>query len=203
VSAGEPSGQYFERQPSARSRRGSVRLALADVGALHLATDRGVFSADSVDVGTMVLLREAPMPPPGGDLLDLGCGYGPIALVLAARSPAATVWAIDVNDRALELTAENAVSAGLANVRVARPEDVPSSVRFAAIYSNPPIRVGKPALHELLIHWVSRLEPNGSAWLVVHRNLGSDSLARWLGDQQLDVARWKSVRGYRVLEIRR
>jgi 16S rRNA (guanine1207-N2)-methyltransferase len=202
VNAEGPTGQYFEERPGARSRRGSALLVLPDVGPFDLVTDRGVFSADGIDVGTMVLLRRIPPPPEEGNLLDLGCGYGPIALALAARSPATTVWAIDVNERALALMTENARAAGLSNVTVASPDAVPEDLRFAAIYSNPPIRIGKAALHDLLLRWIDRLEPAGSAWLVVQRNLGSDSLARWLVEQGFRVHRRASVRGYRLLEVR-
>jgi len=203
MDVGGPTGQYFEERPRARSRRGSVRLVLPDVGPFDLVTDRGVFSADGIDVGTMVLLRKIPPPPEAGHLLDLGCGYGPMALALASRSPAATVWAVDVNERALALTSENARSAGLSNVTVATPRDVPEAVRFAAIYSNPPIRIGKAELHDLLMRWIDRLEPAGSAWFVVHRNLGSDSLARWFAEQGLHAKRRASTRGYRLLEVLR
>ena len=202
MSAKGSSGQYFERHPEVRSRRGVVRLELPGMGPLQLATDRGVFSYGRVDPGTIVLLRHIPPPPERGHLLDLGCGYGPIALALAVRSPGSTVWGVDVNERAIELTRENAANAGLDNVRATPPEDVDGEVRFAAIYSNPPIHIGKPALHALLMDWLARLEPARSAWLVVHRNLGSDSLARWLGERGLDVARRASVRGYRLLEVR-
>jgi len=142
------------------------------------------------------------MPPSTGDLLDLGCGYGPIAIALAARAPNARVWAVDVNERALALTIANAEAAGLSNVRAVTPEAVPQRVRFAAIYTNPPVRIGKTALHELLSSWMARLEPAGAAWLVVQRHLGSDSLARWLDEHGHTVSRFASERGYRVLEVR-
>ena len=90
---------------------------------LELATDAGVFSPGRLDPGTRLLLEEAPAPPARGDVLDLGCGYGPVACVLAARSPGAAVWAVDVNERALELCARNARTAGLANVRCLPPGD--------------------------------------------------------------------------------
>jgi 16S rRNA (guanine1207-N2)-methyltransferase len=179
-----------------------VRLALPDVGPFDLITDRGVFSAGEVDAGTRILLRSAPAPPAEGDLLDLGCGYGPIAIALAVRSPGAVVWAVDVNERALTLTAENVAAAGLDNVRAVGPDDVPSSIRFNAIYSNPPIRIGKQPLHELLSAWLARLASSGAAWLVVQRNLGSDSLARWLADEGFGVDRIAAERGYRLLEVR-
>jgi 16S rRNA (guanine1207-N2)-methyltransferase len=161
-----------------------------------------VFSRSAIDPGTKLLLLEAPAPPPDGELLDLGCGYGPIALTLAARRPAATVWAVDVNRRALGLVGANAAAAGLANVRPARPDEVPPDLRFAAIWSNPPIRIGKEALHDLLGTWLARLTPDGVAILVVQRHLGADSLAEWLRGQGWDVARLRSRMSYRLLEVR-
>jgi 16S rRNA (guanine1207-N2)-methyltransferase len=192
---------YFSPTPGVQSRPSTVRLDLPDLS-LALRTDRGVFSGGRIDPGTKVLLLEAPAPPPAGDLLDLGCGYGPIALALAARSPGATVWAVDVNERALDLTRTNAEAAGLANVRVATPDAVPADVRFAAIWSNPPVRVGKAALHDLLTTWLARLAPAGHALLVVQKHLGSDSLHRWLQQQGWRVERLASRMAYRVLDVR-
>jgi 16S rRNA (guanine1207-N2)-methyltransferase len=190
------SQHYFSAQPRAPHRPGLVRVILPDVY-LELETDAGVFSASRLDPGTRLLLDEAPPPPEAGDLLDLGCGYGPVACVLAARSPAATVWAVDVNERALELCARNAARAGLANVRCVTPGDGPAHVD--AIWSNPPVRIGKEALHELLRGWLSRL--HGQAHLVVGRNLGADSLARWLSGQGWPATRLAARSGYRLLQI--
>lgn len=193
---------YFDERPEVASDRTVVDVALPDV-AFTLATDRGVFSHGHVDTGTLLLLQRAPSPPPTGHLLDLGCGAGPIALALAKRSPDATVWAIDVNERARRLTAENATRNSVDNVRVAAPDDVPSDVRFAAIWSNPPIRIGKQALHELLRRWLPRLAPGGRAVWVVGKNLGADSLQRWLGEEGYPTRRLASAKGFRVLESRR
>ncbi|MGI8758741.1 MAG: class I SAM-dependent methyltransferase [Acidimicrobiales bacterium] len=191
---------YFDPDPAVASERRQVPLVLPDV-ALELTTDRGVFARPGVDPGTKLLLLEAPAPPAQGDLLDLGCGYGPIAVTLARRAPAATVWAIDSNHRALELTRLNAEAAGAANVRAVSPEAVLGDVRFAAIWSNPPVRIGKEALQALLARWLGRLAPGGRAWLVVHKHLGADSLARWLGAQGWPTTRLCSRMGYRVLEV--
>jgi 16S rRNA (guanine1207-N2)-methyltransferase len=177
-----------------------VRLALPE-RTLELITDSGVFSADRVDPGTELLLMHRPHVPASGDLLDLGCGYGPIAVTLALRAPAATVWAVDVNDRALELCAANARAHDSVNVHAVLPEDVPADVRFAAMWSNPPIRVGKAALHELLLRWLPRLVPGGVAHLVVSKHLGADSLARWLAGQGFTIDRRASRRGYRLLDV--
>jgi 16S rRNA (guanine1207-N2)-methyltransferase len=181
---------------------------------LELETDAGVFSRERLDPGTRLLLDTAGQPPPSGDLLDLGSGYGPIALVMAARSPGARVWAVDVNERALELCARNAARADLQNVRCVTPGDPAIPQQFACIWSNPPIRIGKTALHDLLAGWLARLAPGRSAYLVVGRNLGSDSLHRWLekkGEERGGQGRWvgggatvarvAARSGYRVLQV--
>ncbi len=195
---------YFSARPTARSKPGRVRLELPEADHAHvLRTDAGVFSAGSVDPGTRVLLEDGARPAPEATtLLDLGCGYGPIALALALRAPAATVWAVDVNERALELTVANAEALGVADrVKVGTPDTVPTDVTFDALWSNPPIRVGKAVLHELLTTWLARLAPGGRAHLVVARNLGADSLHRWLAEQGHAVERRSSRRGYRLLDV--
>jgi 16S rRNA (guanine1207-N2)-methyltransferase len=197
-----PAQHYFSASPQAPSQPTALRLDLPDVS-FAMDADRGVFSAQRIDPGTKVLLLEAPPPPPAGHLLDLGCGYGPIALTLASRAPGATVWAVDVNARALALTQANAAAAGLGNVRAVTPDAVPEDVRFAAIWSNPPIRIGKAALHDLLIGWLRRLADDGHALLVVQKHLGADSLHRWLEQQGWRVTRLASRMAYRVLEVRR
>jgi 16S rRNA (guanine1207-N2)-methyltransferase len=195
-----PAGHYFDEQPAVGSDRRDVRLTLPD-GTLTFVTDRGVFSHGAVDAGTKLLLLNVPTPPTRGDLLDLGCGAGPIALTLARRAPAATVWAVDVNERAIGLCRENAERNGLANIRVCLPDDVPADVQFAALWSNPPIRIGKAALHELLHTWLGRLTKDGVAHLVVQRHLGADSLARWLESEGWTVERIASGQGYRILRV--
>ena len=195
-----PKTHYFEARPEVASKPRTVRLHLGNLD-LELEADRGVFGSKAIDLGTTVLLKEAPLPPPAGDILDLGAGYGPIAIALARRAPAATVWAVDVNQRALELARSNAERNSTTNVHVAEPGQVPSGVRFAAIYSNPPVRVGKKPLHDLLQAWLPRLETGASAYLVVQRNLGADSLAAWLSGQGYDVTRLASKKGYRILQV--
>lgn len=204
---------YFSPTPqgAAPLRTLSLTLAGRDV---EVVTAAGVFSADRLDLGTQVLLRYAPDPPDSGDLLDLGCGWGPLALCLAIRAPGARVWAVDVNARARELTGRNAARLGLDNVTVLAPEEVDPALTYAAIWSNPPVRIGKPALHALLLEWLPRIAAGGCAHLVVQRNLGADSLHAWLtgvlcdragaapGEREtLRVRRVGSAKGYRVLEV--
>lgn len=195
---------YFTAQPSGEFVARPLTVTLAG-RSVDLQTAGGVFSPGGVDVGTAVLLSHVPSPPPSGDLLDLGCGWGPIALTLALESPHATVWAVDVNERALELTRVNAAALGLDNVRAVTPDEVPDDVRFMAIWSNPPIRVGKNELHDMLDRWLPRLRESADAWLVVARNLGSDSLQRWMESRfagELSVARAATHKGFRVLRVR-
>ncbi|SMH47514.1 16S rRNA m(2)G 1207 methyltransferase [Rathayibacter oskolensis] len=196
---------YFTSTPDGdlRPRRIPVRLAGRD---LEVTTAGGVFSPGHIDLGTRVLLNAVPEPPAEGDLLDLGCGWGPIALTLALDSPGARIWAVDVNQRALELVRRNCTELGLTNVNAVLPGDVPAGLRFGAIWSNPPIRIGKDGLHELLQHWLPRLDDDADAWLVVQRNLGSDSLQAWLTEAfagRLEVERVSSAKGFRVLRTTR
>ena len=193
---------YFDEDPRVESRLESVDVVLSDI-AFSICTDRGVFSHGHIDSGTKLLLQTAPAPPPTGDLLDLGCGSGAIALALALRSPGSTIWATDVNSRARELTALNAERNGLVNIRAVTPDEIPDHICFATIWSNPPIRIGKAALHDLLLRWLPRLEPGGHAALVVHKHLGADSLQRWLIDEGYRAERTVSRAGFRVLVIDR
>lgn len=191
---------YFAPRPGIAGRPRTVDLVLPDLH-LRLRTDSGMFSPDRVDPGTRILLETAPPPPREGNLLDLGCGYGPIALTLATRSPRATVFGIDVNERALEMGRANASTAGLDNVRFVVAGEADPALRFAALWSNPPIRIGKAALHDLLATWLGRLSPGGTAHLVVQKHLGSDSLQRWLNDQGWPAERIASRSAYRVLSV--
>lgn len=195
--AGE-AAHYFDEDPAAGSEPRLVDLVLPDL-TTTLHSDRGVFSADQVDPGTRYLLLEAPTPGPDvTTALDLGCGYGPVARTLAHRAPGAHVWAVDVNKRARQLAARNLE--GLA-ATVAAPDEVPDDLTFDLIWSNPPIRIGKAALRELLGRWLSRLTPAGRAILVVQKHLGADSLARWLTEQGYATTRLGSRRGYRLLQV--
>jgi 16S rRNA (guanine1207-N2)-methyltransferase len=194
------SEQYFASDPAARHRQGTVHVILPDLH-LELRTDSGVFSPRRLDPGTRLLLDVAPPPPAAGDLLDLGSGYGPLSLVLAARAPRARVWAVDVNQRALALTAANAERAGLTNITCALPDDGGLPAAFDLIWSNPPIRIGKDALRRMLAAWLGRLAPGAAAFLVVQRNLGSDSLQQWLADSGWTAERAAARSGYRVLKV--
>lgn len=193
---------YFTARPASPDERRVVRVDLAG-REVEVEVAPGIFSPGGLDKGTRVLLGHVPPPPARGDLLDLGCGWGPIALTLALRSPEAGVWAVDVNERALDLTRRNAARLGLTRVHASTPDGIPGQ-EFDLIWSNPPVRVGKAALHDLLRTWLPRLRPGGEAFLVVQKNLGSDSLQRWLTETfegSHDVSRFATGGGFRVLRV--
>lgn len=199
----ERADHYFSPTPGAASAEREVELVLPAGRVLRLVTDRGTFSPDRVDAGTRALLAEGPPLGSARTLVDLGCGYGPIALGLALRAePGATVWAVDVNERSRALCARNAEAAGVAEVvRVVAPDEVPADLAIDQLWSNPPIRIGKPALHELLRSWLGRLAPTGSATLVVQKHLGADSLARWIEAEGWPTRRVATRGAYRILQV--
>jgi len=193
---------YFSADPSVPFKR--VRVTAEVWGRkLELTSGSGVFAQGRLDIGTGVLFRETDPPTSGGTFLDLGCGYGVIGLALAAAAAQSEVWAVDVNERAVHLANENAASLGVDDrFSAVLPDAVPPGLAFDEIWSNPPIRVGKLALHELLLRWLPRLTPGGRAVMVVGRNLGADSLQRWLDEQGYPTTRIASAKGFRVLESR-
>jgi 16S rRNA G1207 methylase RsmC len=203
---------YFSANPASADERRTISVTL-DRRGFTLETAPGVFSPGRIDLGTTVLLDTVGAPP-AGQVLDLGCGWGPIALTAALREPEATITALDVNERALDLLTRNVArvrsTAELARVVPTRADGIDPGLRFDAIWSNPPIHIGKPSLHELLAAWLPRLVPGGEAWLVVQKNLGSDSLAKWIAEQSDEAgAPWggiekvRSSKGFRVLVFTR
>ncbi|MBT1002735.1 methyltransferase [Paenarthrobacter sp. DKR-5] len=199
------SDHYFSSQPSVAADFRPLEVALAGAPR-RLTTSSGIFSPDRIDKGTAVLLADVPPPPASGNLLDIGCGWGPVALTLALLSPEADVYAVDVNERCVELTRRNAAALGLGRLTAGTPGQIDPSVRFDCIWSNPPIRVGKEELHALLRLWLNRLAPGGDAWLVVQKNLGADSLQRWIAGEfgeGFSVSRASTSGGFRLLRVHR
>ena len=196
---------YFSQEPSSPLKPKTIQIPVAGE-IVNVTSASGTFSPQQLDFGTEVLIEQMDLAPISGNLLDLGCGWGPIALNLAKLRPKTKVWAVDVNTRSVELTQANAKNLGISNINAVVPDQVPADLRFSGIWSNPPIRIGKKELHELLLMWLPRLETGGEAYLVVQKNLGSDSLQKWLTEElatDFEVSRYTSIKTYRVLKIKK
>lgn len=200
--------QYFSASPNSLDLRRTLQVDLRGKE-VSVQVSNGVFSSSKLDLGTAVLLKHAPQPPENGRFFDIGCGWGAISLALGFESPNAQIYAVDVNERALELTNINAKNAGLNNIHTYLVEDAlkeDSSKNIDLIWSNPPIRVGKDVLHNILLTWLPRLKVGGAAYLVVQKNLGSDSLIPWLSKnlgEDFSVEKYASSKGYRIIEVLR
>lgn len=210
---------YFSAHPSSDDRRELIEVSLRSIP-VQVETAAGVFSAHRLDTGTQVLLDHVPGSAADqaegrtvATCLDLGCGWGPISLALAREYPQARVWALDSNERAVELTQANANRNGLTTIAAGTRQDLEdrygaewTDASFDLIWSNPPIRIGKDPLHNLLMTYLPRLSSNGYAYLVVQKNLGSDSLLSWLSQELgngFSVRKYSSAKGYRIIEIHR
>ena len=203
------SQHYFSESPDGELRPREIEVELAGASR-SVVTAGGVFSPEQLDRGTAILLRELPAADTLGSagtapLLDIGCGWGPIALDASLNQPEREVWAIDVNERSRELTRRNAARLGITNIEVAAPEDVPATLMFGEIRSNPPIRVGKDALHAILRQWLPRLSDDGVAHFVVAKHLGADSLQRWIATEfpELAVDRPTRDKGFHIIRAQR
>lgn len=200
---------YFSSSPSGQDRRRVVDVELAEQD-VQVETSGSIFSPDGVDRGTRVLLEVVADPPAAGEFLDIGSGWGPIALTMGLLSPGADITAVEVNERAAMLTQTNAARLGIDNIRVQHPDDVSTGATFDLIWSNPPIRIGKTALHDILTRWLPTLKPGGQAWLVVAKKLGADSLLPWIQSMldakapgEFSVRRAATDKGFRVLLVER
>lgn len=197
-----PQQHYFSEQPQTDAKTHSVEFELEGT-VFNLTAASGTFSSTRLDSGTRVLLKESALFPDSGTVLDIGCGWGPISLAVATLRPETEVFGLDVNSRSLELAQANAAALKLKNFKAVRAEQIPNELLFDGIWSNPPIRVGKAVLHQLMQTWIPRLKPGASAMLVVQKQLGADSFQKWLAETftEFDVAKQSIDKGYRVIRV--
>lgn len=197
------SDHYFSATPASADERRTITVEL-NGQKYQVQTASGTFSPTGLDKGTAVLLEHVPAP--RGTVLDIGCGWGPIAMTAALQNPDSKVYGVEVNERSIDLARLNAQALGLENLTISDPDGLEDDLQFDTIWSNPPIRIGKDALHELLLKWLPRLAPGGEAWMVVQKNLGSDSLQKWLVGQlptDWSITRETSSKGFRILKVTR
>ena len=197
-----PQQHYFSEQPQTDAKTHSVEFELEGT-VFNLTAASGTFSSTRLDSGTRVLLKESALFPDSGTVLDIGCGWGPISLAVATLRPETEVFGLDVNSRSLELAQANAAALKLKNFKAVRAEQIPNELLFDGIWSNPPIRVGKAVLHQLMQTWIPRLKPGASAMLVVQKQLGAESFQKWLSETftEFDVAKQSIDKGYRVIRV--
>ena len=199
-----PQEHYFSADPQSQVTFREIEFHAAG-HEFAVETASGTFSTSGLDKGTKILLDEFAEFPSSGNILDLGCGWGPISLAIAKSSPETTIWALDVNQRSLELVRRNAARHGLTNIKPVLADEIPNEISFDGIWSNPPIRVGKTVLHDLMKTWLPRLAKGGRAMLVVQKQLGADSLLTWIQNEfpELTARRYSTDKGFRILEVTR
>jgi 16S rRNA (guanine1207-N2)-methyltransferase len=198
------SDHYFSENPLSKSEPIKWTYQLRNHSFTFL-TDTGVFSKKEVDFGSRLLIETFVEPEVKGDILDIGCGYGPIGLALAKTNPDRTVYMVDVNKRALSLAEQNASLNRVNNVVVMESnlyENVPH-YKFAAIVTNPPIRAGKKVVHQILEDSFHLLEKKGSLWVVIQKKQGAPSAQKKLESIFEEVEVVKRDKGYYILKATR
>lgn len=172
---------------------------------LHFKTDNGVFSKREVDFGSKVLIEAFQMPELNGNILDVGCGYGPIGLTLAKEFAERTVHMVDVNERALTLASENARINKIPNIQIYESDRLLNveAKDFAAILTNPPIRAGKQVVHDILEQSYERLLEGGELWVVIQKKQGAPSAIKKLEEMFDEVEIVEKNKGYFIIKAKK
>jgi 16S rRNA (guanine1207-N2)-methyltransferase len=198
------SEHYYSRTQNVESDPQYWNYTLRDAN-FRFKTDNGVFSKKEVDFGSRLLIETFQMPGLQGDILDVGCGYGPIGLTIAKHWTDRTVYMVDVNLRALQLTKDNSELNGITNL-VIQESDRLSAVkekRFAVILTNPPIRAGKEVVHDIYEQSYHSLLPNGELWIVIQRKQGAPSTINKLSEMFIDVEIVAKKKGYFIVKAKK
>lgn len=192
---------YYSSKPTSESNRETWQTKI-NGNSFTYTTDAGVFSKSAVDQGSEVLmLTGAEQNYPEGNILDLGCGYGPIGIYLGQTFPDRMIEMVDVNERALELAKLNADQNDVSNVRIYQSylyEEVENK-EFAAILSNPPIRAGKKVVHEILEKAFDHLIVGGQLLIVIQKKQGAPSAKKKMEEVFGNVERINLDKGYWIL----
>ena len=193
--------QYYTREPGSESRPAECEFTYRGRN-LRFTTDAGVFSRGELDPGTRLLMEALPEDL-AGDILDLGCGWGPIGIGIKAAFPETRVWMADVNLRALDRSRENAARNG---VQVTCEESDGfaglSGLMFDAVVTNPPIRAGKQTIYQMFADARAHLRPGGSLYLVIRKQQGAESCVKYLKTLYASVEKLDRSGGYWVLEAK-
>lgn len=195
------SEHYYSRTQSAESKPKSWDYILKGTR-FRFKTDTGVFSKNEVDFGSRLLIETFEMPETQGDVLDVGCGYGPIGLTIAKHWPERLVHMIDVNLRALGLAKENSELNGISNVKIYESDRLSAvkNLQFAAIVTNPPIRAGKKIVYDIYEESFHCLLPGGELWVVIQKKQGAPSTIDKLSDLFDEVETVVKKKGYYIIK---
>lgn len=194
------SEHYYAKDPKVKSQPKDWTAELRGK-TMRFKTDAGVFSKGEVDFGSRLLVESFSMPEVKGDVLDVGCGYGPIGLTIAASFPERHIQMVDVNERALALSKHNAGQNGISNATI-YSSDALSAVQgadFAAILTNPPIRAGKDTVFAFYDHSFAKLQLGGELWVVIQKKQGAPSTMKRLEELFGNVETVAKKRGYFIL----
>jgi len=192
---------YYSKKPQTESKPMSWSYSLRG-NKFNFVTDSGVFSKSEVDFGSRVLIDTFKVPAIAGDVLDVGCGYGPIGLSIAKTETDRTVHMVDINERAVELSQKNADSNGVQNVRIYESDGLTgvTESEFAAILTNPPIRAGKETIFRFYQDAYSKLQVGGELWVVIQKKQGAPSTFDKLEEIFSQVEVVDKVKGYWIIK---
>ncbi|MDQ0485041.1 class I SAM-dependent methyltransferase [Guptibacillus hwajinpoensis] len=192
---------YYTKNPSVKSDRNRIAEELRG-SRFQFTTDSGVFSKKEVDFGSKLLIETFEEPEIEGDIVDVGCGYGPIGISLASEFSNRRFYLLDVNERATELAMNNAIKNGVNNLSVMASDKL-SAVKdktFASVVTNPPIRAGKQVVHGILEEAHHVLEKGGTLWVVIQKKQGAPSAINKLEEMFQHVDTVVKKKGYYILK---
>ncbi|MRX72554.1 methyltransferase [Bacillus lacus] len=198
------SDHYYSEKPSVKSERKTWEFTLRGKPFVF-QSDRGVFSKNEVDFGSRLLIESFIFPDAEGDLLDVGCGYGPIGISLAAEFPDSLIEMVDINERAIQLAKDNAEKNNIRNVRIYQSNllEQTAGKKYAAILSNPPIRAGKKVVHEIFEKSFHQLHPRGELWIVIQKKQGAPSALDKLNDLFGEAEVVNKDKGYFIIKAKK
>jgi len=198
------SEHYYSKQPSVESNPHSFSYTLKGK-VFQFTSDSGVFSKNEVDFGSRLLIETFKLPTVSGDILDVGCGYGPIGISLASVDSSRRVDMIDVNERAIALAKKNAEANGVLNVDVFQSDIFENVVKdsYAAIVTNPPIRAGKQTVHNIFEGSFDRLIAGGELWVVIQKKQGAPSAIKKLEKLFSEVEVVEKKKGYYIIRAKK
>ncbi|MFB9329531.1 class I SAM-dependent methyltransferase [Paenibacillus aurantiacus] len=191
---------YYEKTPTAQHDRQMHETVLRGFK-FRFMTDAGVFSKTGIDYGSRVLIDNVDVPS-NAEVLDVGCGYGPIGLTLARLAVEGHVTMVDINERAVELARENAKLNQISNATILQSDlfEAVGARQFDILVTNPPIRAGKAVVHRILEEGASLLKPGGSMWVVIQKKQGAPSAEAKLAAVFGNVEEVTKDKGFRILK---